>query len=121
MDTVIFAPDLIEYVSVGVSLSDAKFKIKKSIKMNHATRFTNVCARQINGICAIFNTQKACLKLFCAEMAAIIVAKRRHSREQRSRGRRERIFSTHINLFGKNTLSEHIVCQAMLFLVCFRK
>ncbi len=70
----------------------------------------------------LFNVQKKhVLNYFALEMAAIIVAKRRHRREQRSRGRRERIFSTRINLFGKNTLSKHIVCQAMLFLVCFRK
>ncbi len=26
--------------------------------MNHAMRFNNVCARQITGICSIFNAQK---------------------------------------------------------------
>ncbi len=26
---------------------------EESIKMNHAARFTNVCARQITGICAV--------------------------------------------------------------------
>ncbi len=40
-------------------------------------------------------------------MAAIIVDKRRHCREQRARGRRERIFFTHFNLFRKQ--EEHIV------------
>ncbi len=40
-------------------------------------------------------------------MAAIIVARRRHRREQRARGRRERIFSTHIHLFG--IPEEHII------------
>lgn len=34
MDTVIFAPDLIEYAFVGVSLSDAKF-LRGDINMNH--------------------------------------------------------------------------------------
>ncbi len=36
--------------------------------MNHAMRFTNVCAHQITGICAIVERpNKACLKLFCAK------------------------------------------------------
>ncbi len=65
-----------------------------------------------------FNTQKSLSNYFALEMAAVVVARRRHRREQRARGRRERISSTHIHLFGKNTLSKHIVCQAMLFLVC---
>ncbi len=52
MDTVMFAPDFIEYAFLGVSLSDAKLW-EESIQMNHATRFTNVCARQITGICVI--------------------------------------------------------------------
>ncbi len=51
MDTVIFAPDLIEYAFLGVSLSAVE--IIESIQMNHATCFTNVCACQITGICAI--------------------------------------------------------------------
>ncbi len=50
--TVIFAPDLIEYAFVGVSLSDAKF-IGEGIKMNHAMWFTNIWAHQITSICAI--------------------------------------------------------------------
>ncbi len=66
MDTVIFVPDLIEYAFVGVSLSDANLW-EDSIKMNHAMRFTNVCNRQITGICTIIlRPEKACLKLFCA-------------------------------------------------------
>ncbi len=66
--------------------------------------------------------KKHVLNYFALEMAAIVVARRRHRREQRARGRRERIFFfERINLFGKNTLSEHIVCQAMLFFICFRK
>ncbi len=50
MNTVTFAPDLIEYAFVGVFPSDAKF-MEESIKMNHAMRFTNVCACLITGIC----------------------------------------------------------------------
>ncbi len=49
-------------------------------------------------------------------MVAIIVA-RRYRREQRAHGRRERIFP-HILIyleFQKNTLSEHIIYQVMLF------
>ncbi len=42
--------------------------------MNHATRFTNVCACQITGICAIIYVQKSILNYFVLEMAAIIVA-----------------------------------------------
>ncbi len=37
-----------------------------SIKMNHTTRFTNVCARQITEICIINTPNKAHLKLFWA-------------------------------------------------------
>ncbi len=57
------------------------------------------------------------------EIAGIIVTKRRHRRQQRECGRRERIFSTVLIYFEcqKNTLSEHIVSQAMLFFICFRK
>ncbi len=40
-------------------------------------------------------------------MAAIVVARRRHHREQRARARSERNFSTCINLFRKQ--EEHIV------------
>ncbi len=52
VDTVIFAPDIIEYAFLGVSPLDAKLW-EESIQMNHATCFTNVCARQIIAICAI--------------------------------------------------------------------
>ncbi len=46
----------------------------------------------------LFNAQKKhVLNYFALEMAAIIVA--RGTREQRAHGRRERIFSTCINLF----------------------
>ncbi len=45
--------------------------------MNNATRFTNVCTRQITRICAIINVQKKhVLNYFALEMAAIIVARR---------------------------------------------
>ncbi len=44
--------------------------------MNHATRFTNVCARQITGICAIiYRPKKHVLNYFVLEMAAVIVAR----------------------------------------------
>ncbi len=46
VDTVIFAPDLIEYAFVGVAPL-------KSFKMNHTMRFTNIWACQITSICAI--------------------------------------------------------------------
>ncbi len=55
----------------------------------------------------LFNAQiKHVLNYFALEMAAI-VARRRHCRVQRARGRRERIFSTCINLFRRQ--EEHIV------------
>ncbi len=42
---------------LNMHLSEFAFKTQKlweeSIKMNHAMRFTNVCAHQITGICAI--------------------------------------------------------------------
>ncbi len=47
------------------------------------------------------------LNYIALEMAAIITARRRHRREQRALGRRERIFSTHINLFGMP--EQHII------------
>ncbi len=58
----------------------------------------------------LFNAQKThVLNYFALEMAAIVVARRRHHREQRARGRREGIFS-YILIYlecQKNTLSEH--------------
>ncbi len=76
--------------------------------MKRTTRFTNVCTRQITGICAIIKRppKKRVLNYFALEMVAFVVARRRHRREQRARGRRERIFSTRINLFGMP--EEHI-------------
>ncbi len=66
MDKVILVPDLIEYAFVWVSLSGAKV-MKESIQINHVTRFTNVCAHQITGICEFFlHPEKACLKIFSA-------------------------------------------------------
>ncbi len=80
--TVIFAPDLIEYAFLGVSLSDAKV-MEESIQV-WEERYSMI---------TIFNApEKACLKLFCAWNAAIIVARRRDGREQRACGRRQRIF-----------------------------
>ncbi len=64
--------------------------------------------------------KKACLKNVALEMAATIVARKRHRREQRARGKRENIFSTR-NLFGNQEEYENIICQAMLFFICFRK
>ncbi len=73
----------------------------------------------------LFNApKKHVLNYFALEMAAIIVAKRRHRREQRACGRRERIFFPHVLIYvecQKNTLSEHIICQAMLFLILLQE
>ncbi len=77
-------------------------------QINHATRFTNACAH-------LTPPKKHVLNYFDLEMAAIVVA------EQRACNRKERIFSTCINLFGMQEEHENIVCQAMLFLICFRK
>ncbi len=56
----------------------------------------------------LFNVpKKHALNYFALEMAAFVVAKRRHHREQRARGRRKRIFSKIINLFGMP--EEHII------------
>ncbi len=58
--------------------------------------------------------KKHVLNYFVLEMAEIVIAKRRHRREHRARGRRERIFF--INLFRKRkNASKHIIFQAMLF------
>ncbi len=45
-------PDLIEYAFVGVSFQMQNLW-EESIKMNHTTQFTNVCACQITDFCAI--------------------------------------------------------------------
>ncbi len=75
---------------------------------------------KLQAFAPLFNAQiKHILNYVALEMAAIIVA-RKGSTENREKGRRERVFP-HINLFGNNTLSEHINCQAMLFLICFTK
>ncbi len=52
MDTVIFAPDRIEYAFLGVSLSDAKFMAGEYSNESRNEIYFNVCARQITGICA---------------------------------------------------------------------
>ncbi len=62
-------------------------------------RFSNVCASQITDIFTINAPKKHILNCFAPEMAAITVARRKH-REQRARGRRQRIFFTRIYLFG---------------------
>ncbi len=54
MDTVIFAPDLIEYAFWRFPFQMQNL-CEESIQINHATRFTNVCACQITGICAIMS------------------------------------------------------------------
>ncbi len=56
----------------------------------------------------LFNAQiRHVLNYFALEMVAINVARRRHRREQRPRGRSERIFTTCIHLFRKQ--EEHII------------
>ncbi len=62
-------------------------------------------------------TLKTC---FVLEMAASIVA-REETTENREKGRG---FFPHVFIYfesQKNTLYEHIICQAMLFLISFRK
>ncbi len=64
----------------------------------------------------LFNTQKKHVLIYFAfEMDPICTTE---NREHVVEGRG---FFPHTNLCGKNTLSEHIVYQAMLFLICFRK
>ncbi len=92
MWTIIFAPDLIEYAFFLEFPFQTQKLWEESIQMKHAMCFTNVSARKITGIC----TKKSMGVLKYFEMA---VATRRHRREQKARGRRERIFSTCINLF----------------------
>ncbi len=61
----------------------------------------------------LYNAQKKhVLNYFALEMAAIIVA-RGGTAENKERVVEGRGI--------KNILSKHIVCQAMLFLICFRK
>ncbi len=56
----------------------------------------------------LFNAQKKhFLNYFALEMAAIIVGRRRHRREQRVCGRRERVYSTRIILNARRT---HFIC-----------
>ncbi len=66
--------------------------------------------------------KKHVLNYFALELDAI-VARRRHCREQRTRHRRERIFPLVFIYLEcqKNTFSENIIFQSMLFFICFRK
>ncbi len=70
----------------------------------------------------LFNApKKHVLNYFALEMAATVVARRRHCREDEAE---EWVFFTRILIYleyQKNTLSEHIFYPAMLFLICFRK
>ncbi len=78
---------------------------RKVFKLNHAMRFSNVCASQITDIFTINAPKKHILNCFAPEMAAITVARRKH-REQRARGRRQRIFF-HTYLFIWNSRRTH--------------
>ncbi len=50
---------------------------EESIQMNHATRFTDVCARQLLLFVPLFHAQiKHVLIYFTPEIAAIIIARR---------------------------------------------
>ncbi len=55
-------------------------------------------------------------------MAAIVVARRRHHRDQRVHGRREIRFFSHVLIYlecQKKTLSEHIICIGFVIrLIC---
>ncbi len=83
MGTFIFAPDLMEYAFVGVSLSDAKF-MEESNQMNLVKLLVFV---------PLFHAQiKHVLIYFTPEIASIIIARRSDRREQEAPGRRERIF-----------------------------
>ncbi len=53
--TAIFAPDLIEYSFVLDSLSDKNNVWEESIKMNHATQFTNIFISQLLVFGPLFN------------------------------------------------------------------
>ncbi len=42
--------------------------------MNHTTHFTNVCAHQITGICAIIQyLKKACLTILCLKWLQLLL------------------------------------------------
>ncbi len=84
MDTVIFAPDLIEHAFVGVSHSDAKFM---GGEYSNATQFINVCVYMLHYLTP---PKKACLKLFCTWNGCNYCFL--EESQQRVRGRRERIF-----------------------------
>ncbi len=99
MDTVIFAPDLIEHAFVGVSLSDTKFM---GGEYSNATQFTNVCVYMHHYLTP---PKKACLKLFCTWNGCNYCFL--EESQQRVRGRRERIFSTRIHWFGMS--EEHTI------------
>ncbi len=108
MDTVIFALDLIEYAFLGVFLSDAKCMYERVFKWITQCILLTFALVKLLAFAPLFNAQKKhVLNYFALEMAAIIVARRRHRREQRACGRRERIFSTSINLFSMP--EEHII------------
>ncbi len=118
MDTVIFVPDLIEYAFFCSLICSFPFRCKsygrrvfKWITQHVLLTFALV---KLLAFAPLFNAQKKhVLNYFALEMAAIFVARRRHRREQRVCGRRERIFSTRINLLWmqewKYCLPSHVI------------
>ncbi len=85
--------------------------------MNHAMRFTDICARQITGIYAITqHLKKPCLKLKWMQF----VASRGIAENRVCMVEGRRFFLT-CNLFGMQEEQENIICQTMLFFICFRK
>ncbi len=95
MDTIIFAPDLVEYTFLGVSFSDKCFLLTFTLD-------------KLLVFASLFNTQKKhVLNYFALEMATFVVARRRHRREQKECGWKEKILSTRIDLFGMP--EEHII------------
>ncbi len=110
METVVFVPDLTEYAFVGVSLSDAKFMGEEYSNQSHNLFYYRLHSSNYWHLHPLCNApKKHVLHYFTLKMAAIMefATRRRHRRDERAHGRRERIFSTCINLFEKP--EEHII------------
>ncbi len=79
---------------------------------------TNVCAHEITDICTIILTYV--LNYFALEMAAICSQEEALQRTESAWQKGEDFFSKR-NLVGMQEEHKNIVCQAILFLICFRK
>ncbi len=115
MDTVIFAPELIEYAFLAVSLSDTKFMVRRVFKWITQRILLTFALIKLLAFATLFNAQKKpVLNYFALEVAAIIVARRRHRREQRARSRKERIFP-HVFIWKEHIIWTYCLPSHVIF------